>query len=243
MAQGGSLLLINPSLRPSPLNNEKLTHVGLSLLSLSSLLFALLTPSLAGAQSDVDLSMESAHNVNEGVLKFLEKAPAKPIHHHHNQILIDQNSLRSGWVSLKQCHTHLDPVPRAQITFREGFVRDLKVDTSTKIEQAWIEDSSVQLINVEPGARLCLSAQIRAFRNTGNGYYNLTNGPYMRKFLDGYYPMRVTLAIDYPPQTLELIDIAPQGQPGFKIEAHKGAIRIDTVFEGELQTLIQFEKL
>ncbi|NDP49304.1 MAG: hypothetical protein GZ085_13145 [Sulfuriferula multivorans] len=187
--------------------------------------------------------MESAHNVNEGVLKFLEKAPTKPVHHHHNQILIDQNSLSSGWVSLKQCHTHLDPVPRAQITFREGFVRDLKVDISTKIEQAWIEGASVQLTNVEPGARLCLSAQIRAFRDTGNGYFNLTNGPYMRKFLDGYYPMRVTLAIDYPPQMLELIDIAPQVQPGFKIDTHKGAIRIDTVFEGELQTLIQFEKL
>lgn len=243
MARGGSLRLMNPSLRLFPLNNKKSIHIGRSLLSVFALLFALFTSGHAGTQSDVDLSMESAHNVNEGVLKFLEKAPAKPIHHHHNQILIDQNSLGSGWVSLKQCHTHLDPVPRAQITFREGFVRDLKVDISTKIEQAWIEGASVQLVNVEPGARLCLSAQTRAFRNTGNGYYNLTNGPYMRKFLDGYYPMRVTLAIDYPPKTLELIDIAPQVQPGFKIDTHKGAIRIDTVFEGELQTLIQFEKL
>lgn len=243
MAQDGLLRLMNPSLRLFPLNNEKPTRVARSLLPFSALLFALLTPCLAGAQSDVDLSMESAHNVNEGVLRFLEKSPTKPIHHHHNQVLIDQNSLRSGWVSLKQCHTHLDPVPRAQITFREGFVRDLRVDTSTKIEQAWIEGASVQLVNVEPGARLCLSAQIRAFRNTGNGYFNLTNGPYMRKFLDGYYPMRVTLEIDYPPKSLGLIDIAPQGQPGFKINTHKGAIRIDTVFEGELQTLIQFEKL
>ena len=237
------MLLLNASLRSSPLNNVKFTHLGRSLLSFFALLFALLGSSHAGMQSETDLSMESAHNVNEGVLKFLKKSPTKPIHHHHNQILIDPNSLNSGWVSLKQCHTHLDPVPRAQITFREGFVRDLRVDISRKIEQAWIEGASVQLINVKPGARLCLSAQIRAFRNTGNGYFNLTNGPYMRKFLDGYYPMRVTLAIDYPPQTLKLIDIAPQVQPGFKINTHKGAIRIHTVFEGELQTLIQFEKL
>ncbi len=233
---------MNASLRSFPLNNEKLTPLGRCLLSFFALLFALPGSSHAGMQSETDLSMESAHSVNEGVLKFLEKSPSKPIHHHHNRISIDPNSLNSGWVSLKQCHTHLDPVPRAQITFREGFVRDLRVDSSTKIEQAWIEGASVQLINVEPGARLCLSAQIRALRNTGNGYFNLTNGPYMRKFLDGYYPMRVTLAIDYPPQTLKLIDIAPQVQPGFKISTHKGAIRIDTVFEGELQTLIQFEK-
>jgi len=233
---------VNEPLRPFPLSNAKFIHVGRSLLSLSALLFALLTPSLAGAQSDTDLSMESAHNVNEGVLKFLEKSPAKSIHHHHNQVLIDQNSLRSGWVSLKQCHTNLDPVPRAQITFREGFVRDLRVDISSKIEQAWIEGASVQLVNVEPGARLCLSAQTRALRNTGNGYFNLTNGPYMRKFLDGYYPMRVTLAIDYPPQMLELIDISPQAQPGLKLDTRSGAIRMDALFEGKLQTLIQFEK-
>ena len=205
-------------------------------------LSGLLTLGIAGAQAETDLSMESAHNVNEGVLHFLETPPAKLVHHHHNRIRIDDNSLLSGWVSLIQCHTNLDPVPRAQITFREGFVRDLRVDSSTHIKQAWIEDASVQLVNVEPGARLCLSAQTRALRNTGNGYFNLTNGPYMRKFLDGYYPMRVTLEIDYPPRTLQLIDISPQAQPGLILDARSGAIRMDAFFEGELQTLIQFEK-
>lgn len=203
----------------------------------------LLALGIAGAQAETDLSMESAYNVNEGVLHFLETPPAKRVHHHHNRIRIDDNSLLSGWVSLKQCHTNLDPVPRAQITFREGFVRDLRVDTSNKIKQAWIDGASVQLVNVEHGARLCLSAQTRALRNTGNGYFNLTNGPYMRKFLDGYYPMRVTLEIDYPPQTLQLIDISPQAQPGLRLESRNGVIRMDAVFEGELQTLIQFEKL
>jgi len=137
------------------------------------------------AQAASDLSFESAGEVNEGGLRFLETAPAKPVHHHQNHIRIDSDSLNSGWVTLSQCHDHLDAVPRAQITFREGFVRDLKVDRFTLIEDAWIEGASVQLRNVEPGARLCLSAQTRALRNTGNGYFNLTNGPYMRKFLDG----------------------------------------------------------
>lgn len=202
-------------------------------------LFAL---GIAGAQAETDLSLESAHNVNEGVLHFLETPPVKAVHHHHNRIRIDDSSLLSGWVTLNQCHTNLDPVPRAQITFREGFVRDLRVDASTHIEQAWVEGASIQLVNVEPGARLCLSAQTRALRNTGNGYFNLTNGPYMRKFLDGYYPMRVTLEIDYPPQTLQLIDIAPQAQAGLTLDMRRGAILMDAVFEGALLTLIQFEK-
>lgn len=211
-------------------------------LLISGLSPALLGLAIGTAQAATDLSMESAHNVNEGALHFLEKAPDKPVHHHHNRIRIDENSLLTGWVSLSQCHTHLDPVPRAQITFREGFVRDLKVESSTHIKQAWVEGPSIQLVDIEPGAQLCLSAQTRALRNTGNGYFNLNNGPYMRKFLDGYYPMRVSIEVDYPPQTLQLIDISPQAQPGLSLETHSGAIRLDALFEGELQTLIQFER-
>lgn len=189
-----------------------------------------------------DLSFESADAVNEGQLQFLVTLPAKPVHHHQNRIRIDTDSLASGWVSLSQCHDHLDAVPSAQITFREGFVRDLRVVAITNIKDAWIEGASVQLRHVEPGARLCLSAQIRALRNTGNGYFNLINGPYMRKFLDGYYPMRVTLDIDYPAQVLTLIDISPPAQAGLDVAEQPGAIRLEAVFEGELQTMIQFER-
>jgi hypothetical protein len=189
-----------------------------------------------------DLSFESAALVNEGSLHFIETAPAKPVHHHQNRIVIDASSLESGWVSLAQCHDHLDAVPLAQITFREGYVRDLKVDSAVHIGQAWVEGASVQLRNVEPEATLCLSAQTRAFHDTGNGYYNLTNGPYMRKFLDGYYPMQVTLDIRYPAELLELIDVTPSAQPGFALDERPGFIRVDATFEGKLQTLIQFKR-
>jgi len=209
-----------------------------------SLLPLLLSVALSAGpvNAATDLSFESAALVNEGSLHFLETAPTKPVHHHQNQIVIDRDSLDSGWVSLTQCHDHLDAVPLAQITFREGFIRNLKVDSAVRIEEAWIEGASVQLRNVEPGAKLCLSAQTRAFHYTGNGYYNLTNGPYMRKFLDGYYPMQVTLEIRYPAELLNLIDVTPPAQPGFALDERPGFIRVDTLFEGELQTLIQFEK-
>jgi hypothetical protein len=209
-----------------------------------SLLPLLLSVALSAGpvNAATDLSFESAALVNEGNLHFLETAPTKPVHHHQNQIVIDRDSLDSGWVSLTQCHDHLDAVPLAQITFREGFIRNLKVDSAVRIEEAWIEGASVQLRNVEPGAKLCLSAQTRAFRDTGNGYYNLANGPYMRKFLDGYYPMQVTLEIRYPAELLNLIDVTPPAQPGFALDERPGFIRVDTLFEGELQTLIQFEK-
>lgn len=195
-----------------------------------------------GALAATDLSFESADTVNEGPLHFLEIPPAKPIHHHQNRILVETGSLASGWVGLAQCHDHLDAVPSAQITFREGFVRDLKIDIARGIERAWIEGASVQLRNISPGSRLCLSAQTRALRDAGGSYFNLVNGPYMRKFLDGYYPMRVTLEIVYPEHALRLIDVSPPPQPGLAVVEQAGHLRLDAVFEGELTTLIQFEQ-
>lgn len=207
-----------------------------------SLIGAALILHQGAAHAVEDLSFESADTVNEGQLHFIAPPPAKPIHHHQNRIAIEGDSLTSGWVRLTQCHNHLDAVPSTQITFREGFVRDLKVDAYSHIEEAWIEGPSVQLRQVGPNAHLCLSAQVRALRNTGNGYFSLINGPFMRKFLDGYYPMRVTLQVDYPAKTLNLIDITPAARPGLSVLEEPGAIRIEAVFEGELQTLIQFDQ-
>lgn len=213
------------------------------------LLLAALAAGPAAAQSPppapppADLTFESAHNVNEGTLHFLDKPPARTVHHHQNWFRIDADSLATGWVRLVQCHDNLDAVPRAQITFREGFVRDMKVLSYDEIESAWIEGASVQLVNVRRGARLCLAADTRALRHTGNGYYNLYSGPYMRKFLDGYYPMRLTLEIEYPPALLSLLDVTPAAQPGFQLDDAPGHLRMDAVFEGVLQTLTQFEKI
>lgn len=192
--------------------------------------------------AQIDMELESAASVNEGSLHFLETVPVKRFHHHQNQIRIDADSLSSGWVHLSQCHDNLDAVQRAQITFREGFVRDLKVERFSRIADAWIEGASVQLRNIERGARLCLSAQTRALRHNGNGYYNLLSGPYMRKFLDGYYPMRVSLAVDYPTSALTLIDVSPAPQPGLKFEEAPGRVGLDALFEGELMIQIQFER-
>jgi hypothetical protein len=205
------------------------------------LLLAILNVGGVHAADDF-FDLRSANDVNEGTLNFLAEPPATPYHHHQNRISLTGESLASGWVRLEQCHDNLDKVARAQITFREGFVRDLKVERFSRIADAWIEGASVQLRNIERGARLCLSAQTRALRHNGNGYYNLLSGPYMRKFLDGYYPMRVSLAVDYPTEQLTLIDVSPAPQPGLKFEEAPGRVGLDALFEGELMIQIQFER-
>jgi hypothetical protein len=141
-----------------------------------------------------------------------------------------------------QCHDHLDAVPRAQITFREGFVRDLRIDAAHGIGKAWVEGASVQLEQIGRAARLCLSAQTRALRRAGPDAFHLVNGPYLRKFLDGYYPMRVTLDVDYPPQMLRPTGVDPPPQPGLAVTQQPGTLRLDAVFEGELRTRIEFRR-
>jgi len=204
------------------------------------------TSSLAGpsGQNDAEawFNSKSAAEVNEGSLTFLTEHPAKPLHHHQNKIRITSDSLTTGWTDLTQCHDNLDAVPRMQITFREGFIRELRVTESRLIGQAWIQGPTVQLREVSHGARLCLEAQTRALKNMGNGYFNLFNGPYMRKFLDGYYPMQVSMSIEYPVEKLSVIDVSPPDQSGFNMIQKPGQMSVTTIFEGELRTLIQFER-
>jgi hypothetical protein len=186
---------------------------------------------------------KSTSEVNEGELTFLTDPPDKPVHYHQNRIRITEDSLASGWTDLEQCHDNLDAVPRAQITFREGFIRNLRVLESRAIDEAWVEGATVQLREVHGGARLCLAAQTRALNNSGSGYFTLNNGPYMRKFLDGYYPMQVSLKLEYPARLLQIIDISPSEQEGFHVSQKSGFVNIDTLFEGELRTQVQFERL
>lgn len=210
---------------------------------LPALAWAAAVPPMSAEELDAWFNGKSTLEVNEGELTFLAAPPGKPVHHHQNRIRITEDSLQSGWTELEQCHDNLDAVPRSQITFREGFIRNLRVVEMRGIGEAWVEGPSVQMREVHPGAHLCLAAQTRALNDSGSGYFTLNNGPYMRKFLDGYYPMRVSLKLEYPPQLLQIIDISPAEQAGFHVSQRAGYLNIDTLFEGKLRTQVQFERL
>lgn len=178
--------------------------------------------------------------VNEGTLVFLTRRPARQVHHHQNHLVIDADSLLNGWVRLKQCHEHLDRVPRAQIMYNLDRIRDLQIISSGNIEQSWIKDNTVQLRNVQENARLCVQAWTRALISNGDGSYSLRNGPFMRQFLDGYYPMRVSMQIDYATSGLKLIAMKPERQQGFDITEQDGSLAFDAWFEGRLKTEFLF---
>lgn len=204
-------------------------------------LLLLLLPVLALADSEEDLFFKSVADVNEGDLTFLHKAPDKPVHHHQNRISIDDASLETGWVHLQQCHLHMDPVPSSQVLYREGFVRNLKVTRADGIGRAWVEGPSVQLENVGPQALLCVQADTRALSEREGNSYFLRNGPYMRRFLDGYYPMQVSLDVHLETQKLHFAGIIPPPQPGLRVTSSPRDVEVEALFEGRLRTEMRFD--
>lgn len=177
--------------------------------------------------------------VNEGELVFLPDPPKKPFHHQVNTLVLSPASLESGWVEMIQCHRHLDRVPAAQVVYGHANTRRLRIDHFSGIGRAWVEGPTVQLKDIDHGAVLCVRAESRALHRNGDGTWTLRNGPFMRRFLDGYYPMRVELDLRMPEGLLRLVSVSPPPQPGFRVEASPDRIRYDAVFEGRLVTEIR----
>ena len=178
--------------------------------------------------------------VNDGHLVFLANNTDTSLHHHHNSLTIYPNSLQDGWILLEQCHTNIDKVPAAQILFKQGRVKDLRITQQKNIDRAWIEGASVQMEDIKENAVLCLQAKSHSLIQNPDGSFSLRNGPFMRRFLDGYYPIRVSLDLNYSKTNLVLTNYTPKIQNGFQLVQGQGKIHVDTVFEGRLQTEFHF---
>ena len=180
---------------------------------------------------------------NEGRLVFLLDKPQQKLHHHHNALTIYPDSLASGWISLEQCHVNLDKVQAAQILFKQDRIRDIKVLDYKNIKKVWVEGPSVQMEDINENASLCISAFTRSLIHNTDGSYTLRNGPYMRRFFDSYFPLRVTMDLDFSATNLELVKHNPEQQAGYDIKRKNNKLHIDTVFEGKLVTEFQFRPI
>ena len=210
-------------------------------------LLCLLIPLSIFATDDVDDEwfeddLESRiADVNGGDLVFLTTPPPKPVHHHHSWIILDANSLDNGWVTVTQCHSHLDAVPRSQVLYHRTRARELSILSHENIEAVWIEGHSVQLADIEQGASLCVRVRMRALESNKDGSFSLHGGPYMRRFLDGYYPMHVSMNIQVPREYLRFVDTRPRLQDGFQVMETAEGVYVDAWFEGKLRTEVRFE--
>lgn len=181
--------------------------------------------------------------VNEGELEFFIKPPGKPVHYSKNILTINKESINTGWVKLIQCHQNLDAVAASQVVYRYKRMRNLLVDSFQGIKRAWVEGSSVQMEDVQRGAKLCIQADVGILYLEPDGSAILKNGPFHRKFLDGYYPMHVSLEIGYPVDLLRYESIKPIAQPGFRVMQTNNTLHVNAWFEGELRTEIRFSRI
>jgi hypothetical protein len=201
-----------------------------------------LAQGVGAAMTEEEMFFKDVSEVNEGDLHFLSQAPATPVHHHQNRITLTPSSLLDGWAELDQCHSHIDAVPSTQIVYNAERIRALRISRAENIGKSWVQGPTVQLENVGHDAVICIQAQTRALAEDGEGGFQLLNGPYMRRFLDGYYPMRVSMVVSLQAPELRFRDIEPAAQPGFTIRQADREISYDTLFEGRLNTLIRFSR-
>lgn len=178
--------------------------------------------------------------VNDGQLHFISPKPGGNIFHSEININVDQVSIDDGWTSLTQCYSNLDPIHRTAIVYRKNLVKNLRVISSKNIKQAKVSGNKVFLRNVEKNASLCIGASARNFYQNKDKSFSLVNGPYHRKFLDGYYPYHLTLNIRYSPKLKFNFNI-PKVQKGFQIKQLANTLLVDTVFEGRLKLEFRFE--
>lgn len=188
---------------------------------------------------DDDLA-ERIAAVNDGSLRFIEKEIDNDVLLSENIITITASSLSDGWVKLQQCYQNLDPIGKVEIIYQYKGMKNLAIVSHSNIASARLVNETVQLEDVEAGARLCVSADIRNLYKQPHNTYTLINGPYHRKFFDGYYPLNVQLEIVFPHTLLKLIRVTPVEQPGFKLGQSENRLIINALFEGKLITEVTF---
>ncbi|MFW5954473.1 MAG: alpha/beta hydrolase [Guyparkeria sp.] len=183
--------------------------------------------------------LEKARNVNEGDLVFLETRPDPDGPRMEKRLDLDASSLENGWAQMTQCHANLDSVAAAQVVYNAERTRNIEVTRAENIGEAVADEASVQMRDIGPDATLCVKAESLALlpRPEDDGYL-VENGPFMRRFLDGYYPMQVRLEIRWPEGMLHLVESEPPAQPGHSVETTAGSVTVTSHFEGRLLSVL-----
>ncbi len=187
-----------------------------------------------------DSSLDS-HLVNEGQIKWLPKAKTDSLYTLKNQLTLSPSSQLDGWVKFTQCHHQLDAISKVEIVYSEDTTRNLQVLSHQRIQQVVQQPFSVELTGVLPGAEICISGENKTLHKTATGW-KLERGPYMRRFLDGYYPMQLQETLNWKHSGLELEPSSIQTHLGRESVLNKTEQQLHSNywFEGILRTKYQF---
>ncbi len=180
-------------------------------------------------------------NVNEGELRFLASLPQHDTHLHSNDITLHTTSLEDGWAEVAQCHEHIDAIDNVAITYNPATTRNITLTSSHHIGTAWIENANLELREVAQDARVCVRFDSKVVHSNGDSV-TVRTGPYMRRFLDGYYPINVKLDLHYPCEQLTFVRANHINQPGYKLSLGNCQLSLVTHFEGRLISEFVFSR-
>lgn len=184
-----------------------------------------------------DDSSLDALAVNGGQLNWLTEAQTLGQYGLENSLTLTRSSLTDGWVQFTQCHNNLDPIRKIVVQYNAKNTRALKVQSSDKIDSVSIDDNNraAVLTGVKKQARVCITGESKSLEETADGYL-LKRGPYMRKFLDGYYPMALKETLAWSQTDLKLVTAGMQSQLGqnYDYSASSQKLVAQYWFEGRL---------
>ena len=174
--------------------------------------------------------------VNEGQITFMAVRPDPEGYWYESRAWLSADSLQSGLITLDTCHRQLDPNGRVVIRFNPERVQTIEVLSSQGIGETIVESQRVDMRNVQRGGEICLRLQSRALEATGEGRWRLHAGPLMRRYLDGYLPMRALLSVSWPEGLLDVADVSPVPQAGVVFSERPDGATLDMTFAGTLRS-------
>ena len=130
-------------------------------------------------------------------------------------------------------------MPDLQIVYRQGRIDWIRLRSHRNIGRARVEGLSVQLQDIQRGARLCLTMRKRMTPDEHAGGYRLSHGPFYRQFLDGYYPMQVQYRLQYPAGRAQVRLLNREAITGAAIRESNGTVAMDAHFAGRLNLELQ----
>jgi len=176
-------------------------------------------------------------------LEFIAPITDRQIPYSHTRLRFSAHSMAFGWVAITQCHYGLDPVPDAEVVYRFEQMRSLLITEVHNIAEARVVGQSVQLRDVSKGGRLCVEMEAMILKQDKDGHYRLRYGPFMRKFLDGYFPLHVLLEVNYPSELLELDTVTPPATEGIMLKQQNGWLALDAWVRGILVIELYFSRV
>ena len=186
-----------------------------------------------------DDSEFKAREISSETLKFLDPKEVPNGYWLDNYITIDKNALKTGWVKFEQCHYNLDPTNLITITYNKERTKTLDVKHAFGIEKHTINGTDIDLKNIQKGAEICVLGETKTLFTTPTGFV-MKRGPYMRRFMDGYYPMHVEENITFPPSIKPKEDFY-NNELGKIFNNSDNLIKALYWFEGELRTVYPFK--